>query len=169
MPQHIKRLIISFAVFLLLFIVVQQILKPSSFGKYGHYRADAIQEDAMKKSHYAGSAQCVNCHDEQHTDKALGFHAQLNCEVCHGPGLKHAMYADKFKDGNLPDSLLLYKPDKRKDCAVCHELNAARTKILFDTINKSMVHQVNTLEHNLVNKRTNEKLECIECHNPHQP
>jgi len=169
MPQHIKRLIIAFAVFIVLFLVLQQILKPSSFGVLGHYRADAIQENAMREIHYAGSDRCTKCHEEMHTDKAAGFHAKLQCEVCHGPGLKHVLYAARFKDGHLPDSLKLHKPDERKDCAVCHQINAARIKILFDTINNSMIHQVNTLTHNLVDKKTKEVLKCIECHNPHQP
>ena len=169
MPQHIKRLISAFAVVIILFLVLQHILTPGSFGKLGHYRADAIQENEMKEMHYAGSAMCTKCHEEMQTDKAVGFHAQLQCEVCHGPGLKHALYADKFKGKDLPDSLLLHKPDQRKDCALCHQLNAARIKIVFDTINQSMIHQVNTMKHNLVDKKTREELRCIECHNPHQP
>lgn len=169
MPQHIKRLIAAFALVFILFLVLQQVMKPRSFGKFGHYRADAIPENEMKPVHYSGSGSCTKCHEEQQTDKALGFHAQLQCEACHGPGFKHVQYADKFKDGELPDSLKLQKPDQRKDCAICHQLNAARVKILFDTINLTMIHQVNTMKHNLVNKRTNEELRCVECHNPHQP
>lgn len=169
MPQHIKRLITAFGFFILLFIVLQQVLKPSSFGKLGHYRADAIPENEMRQLNYAGSAKCTKCHEDMAADKAAGLHAHLQCEVCHGPGLKHAIYADRFKDGKLPDSLLLHKPDSRKECAVCHQLNAARVKILFDTINHTLVHQVNTMKHNPVNKKTNESLKCIECHNPHQP
>lgn len=169
MPQHIKRLIGAFAVVIFLFLVLQQVLTPKSFGKLGHYRADAITENGMKEMHYAGSAVCAKCHEEAQTDKALGLHAQLQCEVCHGPGLKHALHADKFKDKELPDSLKLHKPDQRKDCALCHQLNAARIKIVFDTINNSMIHQVNTLKHNPVDKNTKEELRCIECHNPHQP
>jgi hypothetical protein len=169
MPQHIKRLIGAFAVVIILFLVMQQVLRPSSFGKTGHYRAEAILENKMKDMHYAGSDKCTKCHEEMQMDKAIGFHAQLQCEVCHGPGLKHVLYADKFKDGELPDSLKLHKPDERKDCAICHQLNAARIKIVFDTINNSMVKLIDPLKHNLVDKRTNEKLKCIECHNPHQP
>ncbi len=169
MPQQIKRLVTAFAVFILMFLVLQQVLKPNSFGKLGHYRAMAIQENEARELHYAGSARCTKCHDEMHTDKAAGFHAQLQCEVCHGPGLKHVLYADKFKDGKLPDSLKLHKPDTRKECAICHQLNAARIKIVFDTVNNSMIKQVNALKHNLVDKHTKEELKCIECHNPHQP
>jgi hypothetical protein len=169
MPQHIKRLIGAFAVLIILFLVLQSFLKPASFGKIGHYRADAIQENKMKEMHFAGSDKCTKCHEEMKTDKEVGFHATLQCEACHGPGLKHAMYADKFKDGELPDSLLLHKPGSRKECAVCHQLNAARVKIVFDTIDNSMIKQIDPMKHNLVDKRNFAKLICIECHNPHQP
>jgi hypothetical protein len=169
MPQHIKRLIGAFALVLILFLLLQQVLKPSSFGKLGHYRAEAIPENERYDLHYTGSSSCTKCHEGIQSDKAIGFHAQLQCEACHGPGYKHVKYAGKFKDTELPDSLILYKPGERKDCALCHQLNAARIKILFDTINKSMLHQVNTLKHNPVNKKTNEAIVCIDCHNPHQP
>jgi hypothetical protein len=169
MPLHIKRLIGAFALVFVLFLLLQQVLKPASFGKYGHYRAEAIHENEMKAIHYAGSAKCTKCHEEMATDKSVGFHAQLQCEVCHGPGLKHALYAEKFKDGELPDSLKLYKPAERKDCAICHQMNAARVKIVFDTINNSVIKLIDPVTHNPYDKRTFAKLTCIECHNPHQP
>lgn len=169
MPQYIKRLIIVFAIFILLFIVLQQILKPVSFGALGHYRSNAIIENSAKEIHYAGFANCSNCHDTIRMEKAEGLHAILTCEVCHGPGLKHALYADKFKDDQLPDSLVLQKPTERKDCAVCHQTNAARIKILFDTVDNTLVRQVNVMEHNLMSKKTKKERKCISCHNPHQP
>ena len=169
MPQQVKRLIIVFAIFIVSFLIMRQILTPKSFGELGHYRALSIKENAMKEMHYAGAAKCVKCHDDIHLDKSLGFHAKLKCEVCHGPALKHVLYADKFAGKDLPDSLLLYKPDKRTDCALCHEKNAARIKIVFDTIDNTMIKQVNTMKHNLVDKNTKEELKCIDCHNPHQP
>ena len=169
MPQHIKRLISVFAIFIVLFLVLQQILKPASFGKTGHYRYLAIHENTVRELHYAGSARCTKCHEDMQSDKAIGFHAKLECELCHGPGLKHVLYADKFKGGHLPDSLKLHKPDERRECAICHQINAARIKILFDTINNSMIKQINPMKHNLADKKTKEELKSIECHNPHQP
>jgi hypothetical protein len=169
MPTHIRRLIIVFAVFILLFLIVQQFLKPASFGELGHYRADAIDENSAKELHYAGRLSCSSCHDSLRVLKAEGLHAMLNCEVCHGPGLKHALYADRFVGSTLPDSLLLHKPTERKDCAICHQVNAARKKILFDTIDNSLIRQVNVLEHNLISKKTQKERKCVQCHNPHQP
>jgi hypothetical protein len=169
MPQHIKRLVITFAVFIVLFLILQQILKPSSFGEIGHYRAKSIQENSNKELHYAGAENCSKCHDSLRIEKADGFHAQLKCEVCHGPGLKHALYAGNFTQSTLPDSLKLRKPNERKDCALCHQKNAARTKILFDTIDNTLIRQVNAMKHKLLDKQTKLEMKCIECHNPHQP
>jgi hypothetical protein len=169
MPQHIKRLIGTFAVFIVLFLILQQILKPKTFGDLGHYRAKSIEENAAKALHYAGTENCTNCHDSLRMDKADGFHALLKCEVCHGPGLKHALYAGKFVGVPLPDSLLLHKPSERKDCAICHQKNAARTKILFDTIDNTVIRQIDAMKHKLIDKKTGLERKCIDCHNPHQP
>jgi hypothetical protein len=169
MPQHLKRLVLVFIVFIMLFLIVQHILKPDSFGKLGHYRELSTYENSVKPLYYAGAVNCINCHDSVKLIKAEGFHSQLTCEVCHGPGLKHALYAGLFKGRQLPDSLLLLMPNERRDCAICHEINAARIKILFDTINNTMVRQVNIMEHNLMSKKTHMEKKCVLCHNPHQP
>lgn len=169
MPQQIKRLIFAFASVIILFLIMQHVLRPKSFGQFGHYRALAIEENKEEEVLYAGSGKCLTCHDDIHFDKSVGYHAPLKCEMCHGPGLKHVLYAEKFKGGELPDSLKLNKPGDREDCAICHHKNAARIKILFDTIDNTLIHQVNTLKHNLMSQDNKEELKCIECHNPHQP
>jgi len=169
MPQQVKRLISAFAVFIVLFLIMRQVLTPSSFGELGHFRAKAIQENMVRELRYAGSVNCSKCHEDIRANKAQGPHAQLKCEVCHGPGMKHALYAGQFTNGQLPDSLVLYKPGERKDCAICHQLNAARIKIQFDTINHTMIHQIDAMKHNLADTDTNIEFKCIECHNPHQP
>lgn len=170
MPQHIRRLISVFVVFIVLFVILQQALKPNSFGEFGHYRGEAIKENEMHEMHYAGKEKCSECHDDIWAEKAEGYHAKLYCEGCHGPGLKHAMYADKFADADeLPDSLKLHIPGERKDCALCHQKNAARTKIQFDTIDNSMLVQIDAMEHNYKSKKTGKIKKCTTCHNPHQP
>ncbi len=169
MPLYIKRLILVFAVFILLFLILQQILKPVSFGYTGHYRTKAIEENEQAEVHYAGFGNCSRCHDSIRIGKAEGLHTRLTCEVCHGPGLKHALYADKFIGGPLPDSLVLQKPTERKDCAVCHQINAARIKVLFDTVDNTLIRQINAVEHYLISKKTKKERKCISCHNPHQP
>ena len=169
MPQHLKRLIGVFAIFIVLFLVVRQVLIPSSFGELGHFRADAIHENTLRPLHYTVTDSCTKCHLGIRADKDHGFHKKLKCEVCHGPGLKHSLFAEKFKGKELPDSLMLHKPRERKECAVCHQINAARIKILYDTINNTMIKQINVMEHYPPDPQTKEAANCIDCHNPHQP
>ncbi|MCX6258543.1 MAG: hypothetical protein NTW49_11705 [Bacteroidia bacterium] len=144
-------------------------LSSSSFGKYGHYRAFALNEIAGKKIKYAGEASCVVCHKSEANHKKKGDHARLSCEICHGAGSRHASYAGNFKSKNLPDSLLLNKPVERQFCARCHQDNLARVKIKCDTINFSAVKLVNTKDHNVADEDTRLPYKCIDCHNPHMP
>jgi len=169
MPQQIKRLLVAFAIFIALFLVIRYLLIPKSFGEYGHYRGASLADNAAKPLNYAGTATCIRCHNDIAEEKSRGLHADLACEGCHGPAYRHVIFADTVPGSKLPDSLMLNKPSERKDCAVCHDLNLARVKIRADTINYSMVHQVNVKEHNLINQADNTELKCIECHNPHDP
>ena len=145
MPPQIKRLLPLFAVFIGLFLLVRHLLIPESFGEYGHYRGNSIQENAAAQMHYAGRAACAECHDDMAADLASNIHAGLSCEACHGPGLDHA---------NYPDSVRIEKPSGREFCGLCHSLNPGRKR--------AAVKQVDLLDHNIDN-------DCIECHNPHKP
>jgi len=170
MPQHIKRLIITFVVIIALFLGVRYLLVPKSFGEYGHYRGKALEELADRPFRYSTQEGCVRCHEDIAGDKSKGKHAGLACQSCHGPGMKHVLYADSTHKLKLADSLILKRDSTRIFCAGCHEMNAARIKILFDTVNKSVVKVVEEKKHNhLFDKETHQLLNCIECHNPHDP
>jgi len=133
MPQHINRLIITFAVVIGLFLGFRYLMIPKSFGEYGHYRGEALTENAEKPLQYGGTASCTRCHQDIIDEKSAGHHAGLACEGCHGPSYNHAIYADSARNVALPDSLKLERNTTREYCATCHEKNAARMKILFDT------------------------------------
>jgi hypothetical protein len=169
MPQQVRRLLIAFAIFISLFLVLRYLMVPKSFGEFGHYRGLSLEDNAAKPMNYAGTAACTRCHSDIASEKNKGRHAGLACEGCHGPGYKHATFADTVPHAKLPDSLMLVKPDGRQDCALCHEMNRARTKIKFDTVNYSVIHMIKAKEHNLTSKGDTTVLRCIECHNPHDP
>jgi len=101
---------------------MRHVLKPESFSESGHYRAKAIGENMLKPLHYAVTDSCAKCHEDILREKSKGFHKNLKCEVCHGPGLKHVLFIDKVTTAQVPDSLLLLKPIQRKDCAICHQI-----------------------------------------------
>ncbi len=144
LPQ-LKVLVPLFVVFILLFIGLRSIIVPDSFGEYGHYRGDAIADIEAKDLKYAGKQTCIECHFEIDEMISTDVHQNLSCEICHGPGMKHA-------DSMEPSDIT--KLDSRKDCGRCHAYNPARAE--------GVIAQIDLDEHYV------EMGKCIECHNPHQ-
>ena len=144
-PPQITRLAIAFAIFIALFLIIRKILVPESFGQYGHYRGDSLNDYAKFEIHYAGQQACLECHQDVEDMKQSDVHKTIRCETCHGPGLKHVESADAAD---------IQKPNSREFCGVCHEKNSARR---IDAVNQIMLSEHNTGKN------------CIECHNPHQP
>lgn len=145
MPVQLKTLIPLFALFILLFLIARHFLIPESFGEYGHYRANSIDEIAALPIRYAGKAVCMECHEEEAQKLAADQHASLSCEVCHGP---NALHADDYEVVEF-----LVKDGSRKFCGRCHSIDAARKP--------ENIAQIDIKDHHL------EKENCIECHNPH--
>ena len=144
-PPHIKRLILVFAIFIGVFLTVRHFLVPDTFGEYGHYRGDALLDNAKLEIHYSGQQACFECHQDIEDLKVQDVHSEIHCETCHGPGQKHVQSSD------TSDIMI---PAGREFCGLCHAKNAAKSE--------DAVFQVDLKEHN-VDKN------CIECHNPHQP
>jgi len=145
MPKLIFRLFLSFVLFVGVFIVVQKFLTPNSFGKYGHYRANAIDDNKIGVSYFKGEEKCTTCHFEIYNLKNSDLHSDVSCESCHTPKA----------DSTTECELLPPKVSGTIEfCGICHEQNAARIK--------KGVPQLDFEEHE-------EGQNCIECHNAHAP
>ena len=144
-PPQIKRLGIYFIIFVSLFLFIRQRLVPESFGKFGHYRAASLDENASLDAVYGGQQLCFECHEDVFDLRNADLHINLACEICHGPALLHAESFGEVK----PDI-----PAGREFCGRCHSQNAARSS--------EAIAQVDISEHNLGN-------DCTDCHNSHQP
>jgi hypothetical protein len=145
MPKIIFRLFASFVVFVGIFILIQQSLIPDSFGKYGHYRANAIEDNKISTSYYKGEEACTSCHQDLFDLKDSDLHAEVSCESCHTPKI------DAFTDCEIMPPIV---EGTDEFCAVCHATNPGRIK--------KGVPQLDFKEHEPDKK-------CIECHNPHAP
>ncbi len=143
-PQQVISLAIIFAILLGGLIAARILLVPKSFGKYGHYRADAADEVASLDIKYAGYKACLECHDDIYVIKEKSNHRGLSCEVCHGAAAKHIEAPDEF----VPDA-----PRGRGYCPLCHGYNPSRP---------TGFPQIITLQHNPGKP-------CMTCHNPHNP
>jgi len=144
MPPQIKRLIPLFVIFIGLFLVIRHFLIPDSFGQFGHYRADALEEIAGKEMVFADPEDCKACHDDILEKISKSEHRGLSCLICHGPGLEHV---------NNPQTGNIVKPGSRNFCGKCHEYNI--TKPI------DVIFQVDLSEHNPDFEN------CTDCHNPH--
>lgn len=141
---HLFRFAGLFVAAFLVFLVVRGYVVPKSFGKYGHYRAAAIDEIAARPVKFAGHQTCEECHTDVAATHSKGMHAHVNCEACHGPLANHA---------NDPASVTPVLPDTAVLCARCHTTSAAKPKNF---------PQVDPVEHS-------GGVPCQTCHNPHSP
>ena len=142
--EHLVRLIVVMLVALAGFLVLRAAVIPKSFGEYGHFRGDALKEISTRTPAYAGHEACESCHVDVVDVKKTGRHANLHCEICHGPQGKHAEDPTSGKPP-LPNVTVL--------CTRCHEANSAKP---------GFVPQVATAEHS-------GGVDCQTCHQPHHP
>ncbi len=143
MRGYNKKMILSFAVFITIFILARSVVVPASFGDYGWYRGDSVGDFASIEPVYSTSDKCEGCHSE-YTDWAAGEHKTVSCETCKGPGSEHILN---------PAANEMDVDTSRDFCALCHNQNPSRP-VEFSQKNVS-VHNRGQL--------------CIECHNPHDP
>jgi hypothetical protein len=140
---HLARMALVFAAGIVIFVVVRGALVPASFGEYGHYRGDAIQENAARPVKFAGQQACADCHGDVVATKVAGRHQSVRCEACHGALGNHV------EDPALTPGKL----DTAQLCVSCHELNRAKP---------SSFPQVAAVEHA-------DGIACDTCHEPHSP
>ncbi len=111
--KHLARMILLVFLVLVVFHIVRTLFTPSSFGRYGHYRADNVAEQMAKPVVYEGTASCEACHSQRNAQLKAGSHATVECEICHAPLSSHV--GDSGKIGEMPihRSTIL--------CLRCHE------------------------------------------------
>lgn len=141
---HIVRLGLLFAAGLAAFLVARTLAVPKNFGQYGHFRPQALKDDASFPMSYAGRKACEDCHSDITDQRKGSKHERVGCEGCHGPLAKHAQD---------PSSLAPKKPDGRTTCLVCHLANATKP---------AGFPQVNPKDHG-------DGGLCTTCHKPHHP
>jgi cytochrome c553 len=154
--QHLIRVGILALFVIIGFTVIRNIMVPESFGRYGHYRADAIAEEMAYELVYQGSSVCKKCHTEKYKNWSSGRHKVVNCEICHSPANVH-IKKPVIKSGtktiatNYSNAL----------CIRCHLKLPARP------------HDFNNTPHPQIDVKKHMKgkgrLKCFKCHNPHYP
>ncbi len=128
----------------LVFLLLQAALVPKGFGRYGHFRPGALDDNRQRALAYAGRAACLDCHADAADAAKGGPHERVHCEACHGPLAGPAA---------APDAQKAERPDSRVLCARCHQRNAARP---------ARFPQVDAADHSGGEA-------CTSCHRAHDP
>ncbi len=143
LPDPILRLSLVLAVLIAAILGLRQAIPPSLKNPDVQI-ASAIQTATSHEISYAGAPKCGECHEAQSTKKADGYHRNVSCETCHGPGVRHA--AD-------PTEVKPPAPRDRQFCPTCHAYNLSRPMGF---------PQINPITHNPLQP-------CFTCHDPHDP
>ncbi|MBW1800499.1 MAG: hypothetical protein JRJ85_07185 [Deltaproteobacteria bacterium] len=154
--SHVKRIALGLFIFALLGFAAKWILTPESFGLYGHYRADAILEEADREIRHWTNASCFSCHPYEANIHLAGNHKTISCEFCHGP------YADHVKGGKKVGTLPVKKKEEiRVLCLRCHNMAIqARPKQVIKTV---------VMPEHLETQKVKTTHICNQCHYVHAP
>lgn len=141
---HLLRLALLALILVVAFFAIRRAVVPAGFGKYGHYRAGALDDIRARPVSFAGRETCEACHDDIVQMKREARHARLGCEACHGPLSAHA---------DDPGSNKATRPDTATLCVRCHEADSAKPKWFPQVVSAEHMGDV----------------PCGSCHNPHRP
>lgn len=91
---HIIRACCVVIAVLMLGFIVRPFFIPSSFGKYGSFRGDHIDEERSARPITYDDKYCLRCHEER-LSKGKGGHANVPCVDCHFLSVPHAEGEDR--------------------------------------------------------------------------
>jgi len=137
------------------FVVKAQLI-PDSFGTYGHYRADAIDEEVLRPIRHGTNASCLKCHPYEAAIHLKGRHQTISCEFCHGT------YADHVNNGKKIGTLPVKKDTEITTlCLRCHNTEIkARSQAVIKTV---------AMPEHLESQKVKVTHTCNQCHHVHAP
>lgn len=150
--KHVARMLLLVVLVLIGFHILRTLFTPKSFGRYGHYRADNVQEQMTLPVVYGERSSCLPCHGDLAGVAGKGSHASVECETCHAPVVTHIQDGKKYGEMSRSRFATL--------CLRCHERLDARP---------SDFPQIKLEEHVPREQGGSPKDVCFDCHDPHSP
>ncbi|WP_366922076.1 cytochrome c3 family protein [Metallumcola ferriviriculae] len=143
--QPAFRVGVVLVIILVTFIIVRQLFVPGTFGQYGYYRGDNVDEWVVKAASYADENQCAACHTDRVKEIGEAQHGQFSCQTCHGAAGQHTLNPEVVKPVIEAD---------REFCGRCHNKLAGRESA--DIKQVSLGWHYNSIT-------------CTKCHDAHEP
>jgi Cytochrome c554 and c-prime len=141
--EHVLRIAVAFAIGIGVFLVWRSWMVSPDFGRYGHFRAGALDDAMGRPVVFAGQTACLDCHGDVGEARSAGRHAHVACEACHGPLAAHAS-----GEGDTPA-----RPQALVLCPVCHAAKQGKPATFPQVVVQD--HMGDT--------------SCTECHRAHNP
>lgn len=134
----------------------QALFVPKDFGKYGHYRASAVEDEMNRPVRNQTNDSCLECHPHIKKIHLGGVHKTVSCEFCHGPNADHA------KDGKKIAEMPVKRGEDIKTlCLRCHN------KIIRARPEESI--KMVAMPLHLEEKKVQVTHVCDQCHHVHDP
>ncbi len=159
------------------FLALRTQMVPESYGersgRYGPYRAAALDELAAQPMVLHSDATCLECHEDVGEERTDALHKTVSCMHCHGLGREHVVQARKAAesselsvepaeewDGDFLTKVDLYVAKDRAACLVCHETIVGMPKKFMQIIVDEHLDDMGAEE-------PESRETCLECHGPH--
>jgi len=152
--KHVFRAALLLLAVIVTLLLGRSLFVPDTWGEYGWYRGAAVDDHRARQVRHLGDDPCAMCHDAESADHSAGVHAQIRCELCHGPVVLHADLEEGEKTGDMPIRR------SRELCELCHRELDARP---------AGFPQIDVREHLSDQGADLTPDACFECHDPHSP
>jgi predicted CXXCH cytochrome family protein len=153
---HVVRIALILAGAVAVGVFVRPHLLPEDFGKYGHYRPGALEDEANRTAKFMTAESCLECHSlirQLHVDST---HKTVSCEICHGAHASHV------KDDQVVAAMRVVRgEDIRPLCIRCHN------KLIQAREPKSI--KLVALPDHLEKRKVRTDHICNQCHHVHAP
>lgn len=157
MKSHVWRPLYVVIAFVVALLVFRFFYIPNDFGSgkpgfmYSFHRKSNEEEWKKQPVKYGITGRqkmheyCGECHGAEVKTRSEDLHGIIPCENCHGPALNHP---------DNPEKLTIDRT--RELCLRCH------TSLPYTTSERKRIPGIDPKEHN-------QGLECVMCHDPHNP
>lgn len=152
---HLVRMALVLVAIIAALLIGKAIFTPDTFGEYGHYRAEAITDEAARDMVYGGNQSCVSCHEEVFDMKEHSEHQRLSCESCHSAVGDHVRDGEKYADMPYKQGV-----EVRELCMSCHDDSLVARPAQFPAID---------LDVHPADQGVSPDRDCGQCHVVHAP
>jgi len=153
---HVIRIVLTLVCVAVCLAVLRPFLLPDEFGKFGHYRPGAVEDEAARVARHMNSESCFECHPLMKKLHVDGVHKTVSCEICHGA------YADHIENDAVVASMPVIRGEDIKPlCIRCHNK-------IIQARPPEAVKMVAMPEH-LEELKVRTHHGCDQCHHVHAP